>query len=469
MKTIAIYFLVLLPHTILLSQDSLKQLAYQYVDDLAPQLVQFKDSIGKWAEPSFEEFRTSQLLKEQLQRAGFRIEHKAAGIETMFVATYGQSGPTIALLGEYDADVLENGETAHASGHHWLGVGSLGAALVLKQLVATGQLDAQIQYIGSTAEGGLGGRSYLARNQYFKKLDLAIFWHPSPVSWASTRSWDALIDLDLAFIGTKEKAIEVPKSTTNALQESLYFMQYLNDLVINADSTMHIHYNLETPKASYIYTADTVTAKVRIQSTEQAVANQVYQLIQDKVKQRSTVADCKISLSLFRAIHAFIPNHTLMEVVNRNILKMGPINFSEEEQHQSRQIQAQFSLPTQGLKAKPLPFRATKEKQQLRKYASDIGDVSWWAPTLSFVSTCFPTGIPIGEAPAAELAFHSFGEKGMCYAVKVICASVIDYLQDEQLQQAIKEEFRQRLAGQSYSIQQPDIHPKAETNNKRSK
>ena len=305
--------------------------------------------------------------------------------------------------------------------------------------------------------------------QRIKKLDLAIFWHPSPVSWASTRSWDALIDLDLAFIGTKEKAIEVPKSTTNALQESLYFMQYLNDLVINADSTMHIHYNLETPKASYIYTADTVTAKVRIQSTEQAVANQVYQLIQDKVKQRSTVADCKISLSLFRAIHAFIPNHTLMEVVNRNILKMGPINFSEEEQHQSRQIQAQFSLPTQGLKAKPLPFRATKEKQQLRKYASDIGDVSWWAPTLSFVSTCFPTGIPIGEAPAAELAFHSFGEKGMCYAVKVICASVIDYLQDEQLQQAIKEEFRQRLAGQSYSIQQPDIHPKAETNNKRSK
>lgn len=469
MKTIAIYFLVLLPHTMLLSQDSLKQLAYQYIDDLAPRLVQFKDSIGKWAEPSFEEFKTSRLLKEQLKRAGFQIEHKAAGVETMFVATYGRSGPTIALLGEYDADVLDNGEIRHASGHHWLGVGSLGAALALKQRVAAGQLDARIQYIGSTAEGGLGGRSYLARDQYFKNIDLAVFWHPSPVNWASTRPWDALIDLDLSFTGRKEKAIESSRSTRNPFQESLYFIQYLDELAASFDSTLHLHYSLETPKASYIYTAHTVMVKVRIQTTEQAMANQVYQLIQDKVKQRDKTTDYKISLSLLRSIHAFIPNNTVMKVVAQNMLEMGPIDFSEEEQSQSRQIQASYQLPTQGLKASPLPFRAAKKKQQLRQYASDIGDVSWWAPTLSFVTTCFPTGIPIGEAPAAELAFHSFGAKGMIYAAKVICASVIDYLQDEELQKAIQKEFRQKLAGQVYTILQPDILPQAETNSKRSK
>ena len=132
-------------------------------------------------------------------------------------------------------------------------------------------------------------------------------------------------------------------------------------------------------------------------------------------------------------------------------------------------MQSRFSLPPTGLQAKVLPFHSYKGAGPLRGYASDIGDVSWWAPTLSFVTTCYPKGIPIGQPMAADLAFHSFGEKGMLYAAKLIYSSVINYLKNEELQQAIKTEFQRRIGTQSYHLFRPMISPTVENNSKKTK
>ena len=158
-----------------------------------------------------------------------------------------------------------------------------------------------------------------------------------------------------------------------------------------------------------------------------------------------------------------------MKMVAENMNDLGPISFTTQEQNQAKAIQSRLELPTSGLQAKLLPFQPYTNSQTLRKYASDIGDVSWWAPTLSFVVTCYPRGVPIGQAVAAEMAFQSFGGKGMLYAAKLICSSVVDYLGNKGLQHAIKAEFQSRIGAQSYHLFEPMIHPTVENNRKRTK
>ena len=449
-------------------QSALKEKAHAHIAQLTPMLLNLKDSIGAWAEPSLQEYKTKALLQETLSKAGFQIEENLGGIPSMFSARYGQNGPSIALLGEYDADVFEDGTTGHASGHHWLGVGSLGAALSLKQLIDDGEIEARIVYVGSTAEGGFGGRAHLARRNVFKGIDLAIFWHPSPVTWASTRPWDALLDLEIQFKQAQVKAIGMAPNSATLLQKVLHFTGGLDRLKMGIDSTIHLHYSLATPKSSYNYTAGSIGVKIRIQAVEQAKVHQLYQAVKDEAEdiRGNGIA---VNISIFRAIHAFLPNNTGMQLVAENMDDMGPIPFSIQEQDQAKAIQGRLGLPTSGLQTKLIPFQPYTASGTLREYASDIGDVSWWAPTLSFVSTCYPRGVPIGQGVAAELAFQSFGGKGMLYAAKLICSSVIDYLANKELRHAIKAEFQKRIGAQSYHFFEPMIPPTVENNRKRTK
>ncbi|TFH66935.1 MAG: amidohydrolase, partial [Gemmatimonadales bacterium] len=89
--------------------------------------------IWEWAEVGYQETRSSALLEDRLREAGFTVEAGVAGIPTAFVATWGNGGPVIGILGEFDAlpglsqDAVPTakpllvGGSGHACGHHLLG------------------------------------------------------------------------------------------------------------------------------------------------------------------------------------------------------------------------------------------------------------------------------------------------------------------------------------------------------------
>ena len=51
----------------------------------------------------YQEFKSSNLLANELEQEGFRITKNVAGIPTAFIAEYGLTGPVIGILGEFDA------------------------------------------------------------------------------------------------------------------------------------------------------------------------------------------------------------------------------------------------------------------------------------------------------------------------------------------------------------------------------
>src|SRR5699024_162903 len=132
-------------------------------------------TIHENAELGYEEYKAVELLTNLLETEGFRIERNVAGLDTAFIATYSEEkeGPTIGLLGEYDALP----EIGHACGHNLIGTASTGAAIALKK-VYKGKLKGKIKVIGTPAEEGLGGKVIMADDGVFDDLDVAMMCHP---------------------------------------------------------------------------------------------------------------------------------------------------------------------------------------------------------------------------------------------------------------------------------------------------
>ena len=61
------------------------------------------DAIWSYAELGLQEYKSSKLLADTLEKAGFKVERGLADMPTCFVGTYGSGKPVIGILAEYDA------------------------------------------------------------------------------------------------------------------------------------------------------------------------------------------------------------------------------------------------------------------------------------------------------------------------------------------------------------------------------
>ena len=55
------------------------------------------DAIWSYAELGLQEYKSSSLLADNLEKAGFKVERGLAGMPTCFVASYGSGKPVIGL------------------------------------------------------------------------------------------------------------------------------------------------------------------------------------------------------------------------------------------------------------------------------------------------------------------------------------------------------------------------------------
>jgi len=72
------------------------------VDSQTKQIQVMVDQVFSFAEPGFQEVRTSAYLEDILEKNGFTVTRGVAGIPTAFTATWGTGGPLIALGSDID-------------------------------------------------------------------------------------------------------------------------------------------------------------------------------------------------------------------------------------------------------------------------------------------------------------------------------------------------------------------------------
>ena len=207
----------------------MEQVFVEWLEERQHRFIRMADQI--WAKPqvALEETFACELQIDDLSADGFRITREVGGLPTAFMAEWGQGGPIIGFLGEYDAlpdlsqrnqptqaPIVERGP-GHGCGHNLLGTAGLAAASALKAwLSATGR-PGTVRYYGCPAEETLLGKVYMARAGAFDDLDAALTWHPGGTTSVFRGSTLAMDNLKFRFFGLTAHAAMSPEAGRSAL------------------------------------------------------------------------------------------------------------------------------------------------------------------------------------------------------------------------------------------------------------
>ena len=159
--------------------EKLKNIAISAVDSRQEDLIDISMEIHRNPELPFEEFKASALLANYLRDNNFNVDYPAYGLETAFKATVGNSGPSIAIMAEYDAVP----EIGHGCGHSIIATAAVGAGVALSSIIE--EIGGTIAIFGTPAEETVAGagKALMAKNGAFNSIDAAMMIHP----WNSDR------------------------------------------------------------------------------------------------------------------------------------------------------------------------------------------------------------------------------------------------------------------------------------------
>ena len=215
------------------------------VDELSDELIRVSKDVHAHPELNYEEFYSSALLADTMERHGFQVERGSGNVETAFRATLeggAGDGPTVAFLAEYDALP----EIGHGCGHNLIAISNIGAALALKALMP--RLPGRIEVLGTPAEEGGGGKIRMIDAGAFGDVDVALSSHPAanrtviPNSIPVEESWSlAMVGYRFAYHGKAAHAAVSPHHGINALNSVIHLFTGIDALRQHLRDDTRIH------------------------------------------------------------------------------------------------------------------------------------------------------------------------------------------------------------------------------------
>ncbi|MEM9057140.1 MAG: amidohydrolase, partial [Pseudomonadota bacterium] len=226
----------------------------RFADQRYEETARLARTLWEYAEVGYQETRSSALLQSALRDEGFRIEAGVAGIPTAFVASYGDSGPVVAILAEYDAlpginqddqpqrSPIEGKAAGHACGHNLFGAGSVGAAIAVKNWLAETGRPGIVRLYGTPAEEGGSGKVYMVRAGLFDDVDVALHWHADDENSAAARTSLANRSAKFRYRGVSAHAAGAPEKARSALDGVEAFNHMVNLMREHVPQETRIHY-----------------------------------------------------------------------------------------------------------------------------------------------------------------------------------------------------------------------------------
>ncbi|WP_428377665.1 M20 family metallopeptidase [Lichenicoccus sp.] len=202
--------------------QDLKIKVARVIDELGPELVDVARKIHSQPELAFEERYAADLLCCVLERHGFVPERQAYDLETCFRCDFGETGPVVAILSEYDALP----ELGHACGHNLIAAMGLGAALGLAKVGAFG---GRVRYLGTPAEEFGAGKAVMVARGAFAGVDAAMMVHPAAVDLEAMPAL-AFTAVKATFRGKASHASVSPEKGVNALDACVSAYQNIAQL-----------------------------------------------------------------------------------------------------------------------------------------------------------------------------------------------------------------------------------------------
>jgi aminobenzoyl-glutamate utilization protein B len=447
---------------------------WDIVDGKRMAYVALADRVFETPEIAYTEARSAAAHREQLVAEGARVTERLAGIPTAVMGEWGEGGPVIAILGEYDAlpglgqepGVAEErplGRFGHGCGHNLLGSAALMAAASLAGWLKETGRKGLVRYYGCPAEEGGAAKTFMVREELFADVDAAITWHPGDYTGVVGGGFLANMRIDFTFTGRAAHAAASPELGRSALDAVELMNVGINYMREHMPSDARVHYAYldaggEAPNV--------VQAKATVRQLVRARTNRELLALVERVRKigegAALMTETRVEAKVASAVSNVLGNGPLEEAMEAEMERLGPPVFDEADRAFAREIQATLTpahladafrrtgrrpVADQPLADFVVPLAQSGDKAQ---GSTDVGDVSWAVPTVqAWVTTC-AFGTPFhswqltaqGKSPAAH--------KGMVHAAKVMAATGRRLFEDAGLLARAKAEHTRALAAEPY-------------------
>ncbi|AXU97645.1 amidohydrolase [Erwinia persicina] len=457
-----------------------------YIDRHQARFSALSDAIWDRPETRFTETFAAGLLSTALEQEGFHIERAAGGIDTAFIASYGSGQPVIALLGEYDAlaGLSQQAECStraplvadgngHGCGHNLLGTAALAAACAVKAWLQLNGTPGTIRFYGCPGEEGGSGKTFMVREGLFDDVDAALTWHPEGFSGMFNTATLANIQAAFHFSGVASHAANAPHLGRSALDAVTLMNTGANFLREHIIPDARLHYAVTNSGGSspnVVQAEAEVLYLVRAPQLDQL--QDIYQRVTDIARGAALMTGTEMSVRFEKACSNYQPNRALEKLMYARLCHFGPPDYSAEEHqfaagirqtlsaddlHNARLNAARTGGSAGGEWAAALGDRVLMDSvapycasEEVLYGSTDVGDVSWVAPTAQCFTPCFAFGTPLHSWQLVAQGRTSVAHKGMCLAGKTLAATALALFSETSLLAEARQEFRRQRAEQPY-------------------
>jgi aminobenzoyl-glutamate utilization protein B len=435
-----------------------KQIVLDYLNqpEIVKKFGEISDAIWFYAELGLQEFKSSKLLSETLEEAGFKVERELAGMPTCFVASYGSGKPVIGILGEFDAlpmlsqkgrvprqDPVIDGAPGHGCGHNTMCTAASAAAIAIKEAMDKYQIKGTIKVFGSPAEETVISRPYMIREGLFDDVDAVIDNHSSSRFGTSYgREGNAIFSTIFTFKGKTAHsagspwsgrsaldAVELMNIATNYLREHLHYTYRMHYVILEGGEAP----NVVPDKASVWY---------YVRNTDERIED-MYEKVINCAKAAALATGTELfKIRCLTAIHQKHANKAAAKLFQKNIELAGMPEWTEEEHSFAKDLQKELGKEEKGMPEK-VDSLNTPSRTFVGGGSTDVGDVSLIAPTATIL---FPGQVPGAIGHHWSVVACNYGStawKGLNAGAKAIAASAIDLLTKPEELRKLRVEFEE--------------------------
>ena len=386
--------------------DGVKERICSEVDALSETLFSISDYLKENPETAYQEVKACGYLSEVLTGHGFEVVKEAGGVETAFLARPTGSHPnrpTLAILAEYDA--LPG--IGHGCGHNMIAAASLGAGIVVKDIL--GESAGSLAVVGTPAEEGGGGKVKLAEAGIFDEMDAAMMFHPGTSNMPGKDSLGR-VKFKLEFFGKAAHASGSPDKGLNALDALVAAYTGMNSLRqhLRPDGRVHgiITHGGDAPNIIPDYTAGLFYVRAGSLDYREELFERVKRCAEGAATATGTEFKIEIDYPVLDPIKR---NAAFEKAVTAN---MGALGISVDEDDE-------------------------------RRGSSDIGNLSQRLPVIhpSLAIVDSDSGIAVHSTDFCEATSTSRGREVLLSAASILAMTAVDYLSSEDLRNQIEADF----------------------------
>ncbi len=422
------------------------------IDARYDQTADIARKLWEWAEVGYQEERSSALLQDALSAEGFSIDKGVADIPTAFVAEYGDSGPVIAILAEFDALPGINQDAAptrapidgkgagHACGHNLFGAGSVQAAIAIRQWLEETGTPGRIRLYGTPAEEGGSGKVYMVRAGLFDDVDIALHWHAAGENSAAARTSLANRSAKFRFHGVSAHAAGAPEKARSALDGVEAFNMMINMMREHVPQESRIHYVITAGGNAPNVVPDFAEVFYYVRHPEAKGVEEIWTRLEEAARGAALGTGTKVDWEIIHGNNPLLVNETLAKMMDEKLRQVGGVTYTKEEQKFAKKLHASFDEPrfALGSEEEIQPY-----SRSLGYGSTDVGDVSFATPTVGLRTATWVPGSSAHSWQSAAASGMSIGFKGAQVAAKTLTLAAIELYSNSEMREAAQAEFEE--------------------------